>query len=60
MTKKRKLELESNLAKVNANIKELEFKRLLKEEDIERINHEIELQNKREIKLKAELEKIGD
>ena len=56
---KRKLELECNLAKVHANIKELEFKRLLKQEDIERINEHIELQEKRQKELKDELDKIG-
>jgi hypothetical protein len=58
--KRRQLELESNLAKVHANIKELEFKRLLKEEDIERINKEIEMQENRENELKVELSKIGE
>lgn len=57
--KRRKLELESNLAKVYANIKELEFKRLLKEEDIERINSEIDLQVNREQELKDQLGKLG-
>ncbi len=60
MTRKRQLELESNLAKVHANIKELEFKRLLKEEDIERINAEIALQDKRQQELRDQLKKIGD
>ncbi len=51
---KRKLELEVNLAKIHANIKELEFKRLLKEEDIERINEHIKQQ--KELKESAEQE----
>ena len=58
MSVKRRMELECNLAKVEANIKELDYKKLLKEEDIQRIEDEKKLQENRRKEINVELEKL--
>lgn len=60
MTKslKRRMELEFNLAQVEANIKELNYKKLLKEEDIQRIEDHRKLQENRKKEIESELDKL--